>query len=167
MFLSKVGNRCPTLGQLLASRILYALLGGEKQYEIAQARFCTQSCSNVGQLLVNSLPTPHPMGSCKGLPCNSPLATPDQRFYQTPMWPPKRFPWTPMKGSSEPQTGFYRTFCIEPPPPFQDTPAESRRKTEPHTQNDKTKTQRPKKRLWKDLLARPLCGRNVSGILVV
>ena len=32
--------------------------------------------SNVGQLLANSSPTLHPMGSCKGLACNSPLATP-------------------------------------------------------------------------------------------
>ena len=79
MFVSKVGNPCPTLGQLLASRILYALLVGEKQYEIARARFCTQSCSKVGQLLVNSLPIPHPMGSCRGLPCSSPLATPEYR----------------------------------------------------------------------------------------
>ena len=76
MFVSKVGNPCPTLGQLLASRILYKLLIGEKQYKLSQARFCTQSCSKVGQLLVNSSPTPHPMGSCRGLPCNSPLATP-------------------------------------------------------------------------------------------
>ena len=72
----KLANRCPTLGQLLASRILYALLVGEKQNEITKARFCTQSCSKVGQLLVNSSPTPHPMGSCRGLPCSSPLATP-------------------------------------------------------------------------------------------
>ena len=77
MFVSKVGNPRPTLGQLLASRILYVLLVGEKQHEIARARFCTQSCSKVGQLLVNSSPTPHPMGSCRGLPCSSPLATPD------------------------------------------------------------------------------------------
>ena len=49
MFVSEVGNPCPTLGQLLASRILYALLVGEKQHEIARARFRTQSCSNVGQ----------------------------------------------------------------------------------------------------------------------
>ena len=33
----KLANPCPTLGQLLASRILYKLLLGEKQYEIAQA----------------------------------------------------------------------------------------------------------------------------------
>ena len=51
----KLTNPCPTLGQLLASRILYKLLLGEKQYEIAQARFCTQSCSKVGQLLVDSI----------------------------------------------------------------------------------------------------------------
>ena len=79
MFVSKVGNPCPTLGQLLPSRILYVLLAGEKQYEITRARFCTRSCSEVGQLLVNSSPTPHPMGSCRGLPCSSPLATPELR----------------------------------------------------------------------------------------
>ena len=53
-------------------------LGRTKTARIAQARFCTQSCSKVGQLLVNSSPTPHPMGSCRGLPCSSPLATPEQ-----------------------------------------------------------------------------------------
>ena len=78
MLVSKVGYPCPNLGQLLASRILYALLVGEKQYEIAGARFCTQSRSKVGQLLVNSSPTPHPMGSCRGLPCNRPLSSPDK-----------------------------------------------------------------------------------------
>ena len=77
MFVSKVGTRCPTLCRLLASRILYAVLVGEKQSETARARSCTQSWSHVGQLLVNSSPTPHPMGSCRGLPCSSPLATPD------------------------------------------------------------------------------------------
>ena len=66
----------PTLA--LVHGWLFPVLVGEKQYEIAQARFCTQSCSKVGQLLVNSSPTPHPMGSCRGLPCSSPLATPDQ-----------------------------------------------------------------------------------------
>ena len=70
-------NPCPTLGQLLASRILYKLLLGVQQYEITQARLCTQRCSKVGQLLVNSSPTPDPMGSCRGLTCSSPLATPD------------------------------------------------------------------------------------------
>ena len=75
MFVSKVGNPCPTLGQLLASRILYALFAGEKEHEIARASFCSQSCSIVGQLLANSSPTPHPMGSCRGLPCSSSLAT--------------------------------------------------------------------------------------------
>ena len=77
MFVSKVGNPCPTLGQLLASRILYTILVGEKQYEIGGARFCTQSCSKVGQLLVDSSPTPHPMGRCRGLPCSSLLSTPE------------------------------------------------------------------------------------------
>ena len=44
IFVPKVGNPCLTLGQLLASRILYALLVGERQHEIARPRFCTQSC---------------------------------------------------------------------------------------------------------------------------
>ena len=49
--MSKAGNPRLALGQLLASRILYALLAEEKQYKIARARFCTHSCSKVGQLL--------------------------------------------------------------------------------------------------------------------
>ena len=49
-----------------------AVLGGE-----GRARFCTQSCSKAGQRLVNPSPTPHPMGGCKGLPCNSPLPRED------------------------------------------------------------------------------------------
>ena len=75
MFVSKVGNPCPTLGQHLASRILYAVLVAEKQLKTAKARFYTQSA----QKLANSwsIPTPHPMESCKGLPCSSPLATPE------------------------------------------------------------------------------------------
>ena len=58
-------------------RTLGLLLAGEKQHEIVKARFCTQSCSKVGQILVSSSPTPHPMRSCRGLPYNSPLATAD------------------------------------------------------------------------------------------
>ena len=60
MSVSKVGSPCPTPGQLLASRISYALLVGEEQPEIARARFRTPSCPKVGPLLVNSSPTPHP-----------------------------------------------------------------------------------------------------------
>ena len=91
----KLVNSCPTLGQLLASRILYTLLVGEKQHEIARARFCTQSCSKVGQLLVNSSPTPHPSGSCRGLPCSSPLATPDIWALRAQSWKksPKMSSW--------------------------------------------------------------------------
>ena len=62
----KLANPCPI-----------ALLVAEKQHEIPRARLCTQSCSKVSQLLVNSSPTPHPMGSCRGLRCSCPLAAPD------------------------------------------------------------------------------------------
>ena len=54
-----------------SSQLDFVLALGRKQHEIARARFCTQSCSKDGQHLVNSSPTSHPMGSCKGLPCNS------------------------------------------------------------------------------------------------
>ena len=54
MLVSNVGKPCPTLGQLLASRILYALLVGEKQQEIARAKFGTQNFLKVSQLVVNS-----------------------------------------------------------------------------------------------------------------
>ena len=54
MFVSKVRNPCPTLAQLLASRILCALWVGGKQQKAARARFCTQSCSTLGQFLTNS-----------------------------------------------------------------------------------------------------------------
>ena len=78
MFVPKVGNPCPTLGQLLASQILCAILAGEKQHEITRARLCKR--------LANSWSTPrqlpHPMGSCRGLPCNSPLAAPEERKTQ-------------------------------------------------------------------------------------
>ena len=181
VFVSKVGNPCPTLGQLLASRILYALLVGEKQHEIAKARFrakwssslfwvsslnlyapyllsaddlgdfsgiswetlhsggrrlgacCrkamnpqklwtllsrerfrTQGCSSkVGQLLVHSSPTPHLMGSCRSLPCNSPLATPKRErkgtsweigFIQCGCWEEMCSPYTGAK--PQPNTGY-------------------------------------------------------------
>ena len=83
MFVSKVGQPLSNSWPTSSQPDLHALLVGEKQYEIAKARFFTQSCSKVGQLLVNSSPTPHPMGSCRGLPCNSPLATPED-FPQDP-----------------------------------------------------------------------------------
>ena len=73
MFVSEVGNPCPTLG-----------LGKRKQNGIARGGFCTQSCLKVGQLLVNCSPTPNHMGSCRGLPCNSPLATPDHHTEKGP-----------------------------------------------------------------------------------
>ena len=50
MFVSKVGNLCPTLGQVIASRILYAFLVGETQHEIARADFLHRFT----QKLVNS-----------------------------------------------------------------------------------------------------------------
>ena len=50
------------------------LLVGEEQYEIGPRQ---DFIHRVAQKLANSLPTSHPMGSCRGLPCNSPLATPE------------------------------------------------------------------------------------------
>ena len=48
-------------------------------------------------------------------PPNGPIE-PLTRFYRNPFWPPTRLYRTPVKGFSEPQTGFYRTFRVEPPP---------------------------------------------------
>ena len=42
----------------------------------------------------------------------TPFSEPSERFYQTQTWSPKRLYRTPMNGSSEPQTGFYRTFRL-------------------------------------------------------
>ena len=61
--------------------------------------------------------TTTPKGSIK--PPQSPIE-PQQgfigfkRFYQMPIWPPKRFYRTLVNESSEPQTGFYRTFRTKP-----------------------------------------------------
>ena len=49
--MSKVGNPCPTLGQLLASWILYTLLVGEEQHENASWEFPNLVVSNVYALL--------------------------------------------------------------------------------------------------------------------
>ena len=78
MFVSKVGNPCPALGQLPASRILYALVVGKNSTKSPAQDFVHR----VAQKLVNpwSIPRqlpPHPMGSCRDLLCSSPLATPD------------------------------------------------------------------------------------------
>ena len=57
VFVSEVGNPCPTLGQLLASQILYALVVGDKQHEIARQDSYTEllkSWSTLGQFLANS-----------------------------------------------------------------------------------------------------------------
>ena len=76
MFVSKVGNPCPTLGELLASRILYALLVEEPvrnhQVKILYTELL-KSWSTLGQ----SAPTLQPMGNCKDLPYSSPLAIPE------------------------------------------------------------------------------------------
>ena len=79
MLMSEVGNPCPTLGSWSTSGQpdFVRALGRRKQHEIAGARFCTQSCSKVGQLLINSAPAFLAIGSCRGLPCSSPLATPN------------------------------------------------------------------------------------------
>ena len=61
MFVSKVGNPCPTLGQVLASRILHTLLIADSMKLPGQ-----DLVHRVAQLLVNSSPIPLPMGSCKG-----------------------------------------------------------------------------------------------------
>ena len=55
-----------------------ALLVAEKQSEIARARFCTRIGSKAGQT------APHPIGSCRGLPWNSPLRTPNDCLAQHP-----------------------------------------------------------------------------------
>ena len=59
MFVSKVGNPCPTLGQLLASQILHALLVGENNTKSPGQDFVhrvAQSWPTLGQLLANSPP---------------------------------------------------------------------------------------------------------------
>ena len=79
MFVSKVGNPCPTLGARSTSRqpvFWYALLVGEKQHENRQGKTLYTEALKTWSTLGHSSPTPHPMGSCSGLPCNSPLATP-------------------------------------------------------------------------------------------
>ena len=59
MFVSKVGNPCPTLGELPASRILYTLLVGKtvrnRQGKILYTQLL-KSWPTLGQLLVNSPP---------------------------------------------------------------------------------------------------------------
>ena len=52
-------------------------------------------------------------GSIK--PLKKVLSNP-KRFYRTLFWAPKGFHRTFVRGTSEPQTGFYETFRIEPPP---------------------------------------------------
>ena len=59
-------------------------LGRRKTVRNRQGKICTRSCSKVGQLLVTSSPTPHPVQSCRGLPCNSPLG-----FGNTRLNPPR------------------------------------------------------------------------------
>ena len=76
MFVSKVGNPCPTLGQLLSSRILYLEENSTKSPG-------KDFVHRVAQKLVNSWSSPRqlpiPMESCRGLPCNSSLATPEKK----------------------------------------------------------------------------------------
>ena len=64
-------------------RFLYILLAGKLQHQIAQARFCTRSCSTVDQLFVDLAPSLHPAGSCRVLPCRGPLATPEPSTLQS------------------------------------------------------------------------------------
>ena len=78
MFVSKVGQPCPTFGQLLASRILYALLVGKKQHDRQGKILYTELLKSWSNSWSNPCQPPHPMGSCRGLPCSSPLATPEK-----------------------------------------------------------------------------------------
>ena len=91
-------------------------LDKEKQYEIARARLCTQSCSKVGQL-VNSAPTPRPLRTCRGLPCSSPLSTP-KRFTILDSVPPSLSVLTPLipcrSEMHKTTTPFEGVFLMEP-----------------------------------------------------
>ena len=82
MFVSKVGQPLSNSWSTSSQPDFVRDFGRRKTVQ-KSPRFCTQSCSKVGQLLFNSSPTPHPMGSCRGLPCSSPLATPDY-FFNSP-----------------------------------------------------------------------------------
>ena len=68
-----LSNSWSTLSQPHFARAL----GRRKTARNRQGEILYTECSKVGQLLVNSSPTPHPMGSCRGLPCSGPLATPE------------------------------------------------------------------------------------------
>ena len=94
-FISEDFWYCPYLRDPLISedKILTSLEGILKQYP------------EIGNRPIRVLSNP-PEGSIEPL----------KRFYQTPFWPTKRFYRTPVKGSSEPQKRFCRTFRIEPPP---------------------------------------------------
>ena len=85
MFVSKVGQPMSNSWSTSSRPDFVHSLARRKTARNRQARFCTQSCSKVGQLLVNSLPTSHPMGSCRGLPCSSPLATPERFATRCPL----------------------------------------------------------------------------------
>ena len=67
VFVSWVGNPCQTIYWSASSEpdFVLSFSVGEKQHEIARARLCTQSCLKVGQLLVTSSPTPHPIVLCQ------------------------------------------------------------------------------------------------------
>ena len=83
---------------------------------------------------------------------------PLQGFYRTPFGAPKRFYRTLVRGTSEPQTGFCRTFRIEPPflgypfkiLPTSNVPDYGARKLEWHTRESasyetyKTRTEQQK-----------------------
>ena len=67
----------PALSKSLLFK-MYVPLSGLKTARHRQGYFIVHRVAQkVDQLLVNSLPTPHPLSCCTGLPCSSPLATPD------------------------------------------------------------------------------------------
>ena len=64
MFVSKVGTSCPTLGQLLASRILYALLVGETARN-RQGKILYTELLKSWSTLAHVSPISIYMGSCR------------------------------------------------------------------------------------------------------
>ena len=84
-------------------------LGWRKTVRNRQGKILCTELFKSRQLLVNSSPTPHPMGSWRGLPCNSPLAT-LLKFQRVnlPRGSPGKFA---SRGPQRPLRGSLRGFC--------------------------------------------------------